>query len=58
MVEDENMSEKKRVLYPHRPIIIYCPDCGDIFKLEPDRGYCPTCKRWYSEDEIRNRCAL
>ena len=36
-------NEKK---YP-REIIIYCPDCGDIFKLEPHRGYYPTCKRWY-----------
>jgi len=52
-------NEKK--LHPHRPIIIYCPDCGDIFELGDTRGYsgyCPTCKRWYSEDEIRNRCAL
>jgi len=51
------MSDERK-LYKHDPIIIYCPDCGDIFKLEPHRAYCPTCKRWYSEDEVRNRCAL
>jgi len=36
--------EREQSLY----IIIYCPDCSDVFELGDTReqsGYCPTCKR-------------
>lgn len=39
--------------------VIYCPDCGDPFsRIESHRAYCATCGRYYSEGEVRNRCAL
>jgi len=39
--------------------VIYCPDCGKSFsEIEPHRCYCAICNRYFSEDEVRNRCGL
>ena len=42
---------------------VNCPDCGVFLELESlgpvdTRGYCPACNRYYSREEILDRCAL
>lgn len=40
-------------------IKIQCPDCGNLFILDPNGEYfCIYCKRIYLDAEIRERCAL
>lgn len=40
-------------------INIQCPDCGNIFIVnEFGEYFCETCKRSFSENEIRERCGI
>ena len=40
-------------------LVIYCPECSEPFSvIEPLQWYCAMCDRYFSEDEVRNRCGL